>query len=141
MLIYLKILDSIIGLWAHIIKKIQGLIGIYYQLQSNNTTLFYCLSNGYLFLNLNFDKIQSYINLSYLYFLINLQNIFIQLFRQQFTVLVMFLAIMAYFFTNTDKYNFGWKAHIAHFYFPFYSEIIVVICSILAVAIKDLVVR
>ena len=57
MLIHLQILDSIMGLWAHMIEKIRGLVGIYYQLQSNGAALLCRLSDKHAFLDPNLDKI------------------------------------------------------------------------------------
>ena len=74
MLIQLQILDSIIGFWAHMIKKIRGLVGIHYQLQRNGAALLRCLFDGHAFLDPDLDKVWSPINLLYLYFLINLYN-------------------------------------------------------------------
>ena len=45
MLIYLRILDSIMKLRAHMMEKIWGLVGIYYQLQSNGAALLRYLSD------------------------------------------------------------------------------------------------
>ncbi len=59
------------------IEKIWDLIGIYYQLQNNGAIFLYCLSDGYIFLDLDLDKILSLINLLHLYFLISLHNILI----------------------------------------------------------------
>ena len=42
---------------AHMIKKIQDLIGIYYQLQNNGAALLRYLSDKHAFLDLNLDKI------------------------------------------------------------------------------------
>ena len=47
-------------------EKIWGLIGIYYQLQNNSAALLRRLSDGHTFLDLDFDKIWSPINLSHL---------------------------------------------------------------------------
>ena len=48
---------------------------------------------------------------------------------------------MAYFFTSIDSYDLGEKVYTAHFFSLFYGKMIVVICSMLAVAIKDLAMR
>ncbi len=60
--------------WAHIIEKIQGLIGIYYYLQNNGAKLLCRLFDGHAFLDPDLDKVWSLIDLSYLYFLISLHN-------------------------------------------------------------------
>ncbi len=65
MLIQLQILDSIIGFGTYMMEKIWDLISIYYQLQKNDATLLYCLSDGHKFLNLNLHKVWSPINLSH----------------------------------------------------------------------------
>ncbi len=46
-------------------EKIQGLVGIYYQLQNNGAALLYQLSDGHAFLDSDLDKIWSPINLSH----------------------------------------------------------------------------
>ena len=74
LLIQLQILDSIMGFQAHMMEKIQGLVGIHYQLQSNNAMLLRHLSDGHAFLDPDLDKVWSLIKLSHLYFLINLNN-------------------------------------------------------------------
>ena len=74
MLIQLQILDSIMGFRAHMIEKIRGLVGIYYQLQSNDAALLRRLSDGHAFSDPDLDKVWSLINLSHSYFLINLHN-------------------------------------------------------------------
>lgn len=74
MLIQSSILNSIMGFLAHMIEKIQGLISIYYLLQTNNAVLLSRLPDGHIFLESDFDKMFSSINLSYLYFLISLHN-------------------------------------------------------------------
>ena len=55
-------------------EKIWGLVGIHYQLQSNSAALLRRLSDRHAFLDPDLDKIWSLINLSHLYFLINLHN-------------------------------------------------------------------
>ena len=77
MLIQLQILDSIMGFRAYMIEKIQGLVSIHYQLQSNGAALLRRLSDGHAFLDSALNKIWSPINLSHSYFLINLHNILI----------------------------------------------------------------
>ncbi len=57
MLIQLQILDSMMGFRAHMMEKIQGLVGIYYQLQNNGAALLRCLSDGHAFLDLDLDKV------------------------------------------------------------------------------------
>ena len=57
MLIHLQILDSIMGLRAHMMEKIRGLVGIHYQLQSNGAALLRRLSDGHAFLDPDLDKI------------------------------------------------------------------------------------
>ena len=56
-LIQLQILDSIMSFRAHMIEKIRGLIGIYYQLQNNGAALLRCLSHGHAFLDPDLDKV------------------------------------------------------------------------------------
>lgn len=46
---------------------------------------------------------------------------------------------MTYFFFGTNSYGLGSKTHMSRFFSLFYDAIVVVICSILSVAIKDLV--
>lgn len=48
---------------------------------------------------------------------------------------------MACFFFDTDSYGFGKKTHTSHFSFFFCDKIVIMICSILAVIIKDLALR
>ena len=55
--------------------------------------------------------------------------------------MIIVLAIIAYFFTGINSYGLGWKVYTAHFFSPFCDEMIVFIYSMLAVAIKNLVVR
>ena len=74
MLIQLQIFDSIMGFRANMIEKIRDLVGIYYQLQSNGIAFLRRLSDGHAFLDLDLDKVWNSINLSHLYFLINLHN-------------------------------------------------------------------
>ncbi len=74
MLIQLQILDSIMGFRAHIMEKIQGLVGIHYQLQNNGATLLCRSSDGHAFLDSDLNKVWSPINLSHSYFLISLHN-------------------------------------------------------------------
>ena len=57
MFIQLQIPDLIIGFQIYMMKKIQDLIDIYYQLQNNCAVLLCCLSNKHTFLDLNFDKV------------------------------------------------------------------------------------
>lgn len=57
MFIYLQIFNSIIRLFAYIMGKIQGLVGIYYQLQNNNIALLCRLFDKYVFWDLDLDKI------------------------------------------------------------------------------------
>ena len=71
------ILDSIIGLGAHVMEKIRSLIGIHYQLQNNGAVFLYHLSDWHTLLDLDLDKILNPINLSYSYFLISLHNILV----------------------------------------------------------------
>lgn len=99
------------------------------------------LSNRHAVLDLNLDKVQHFINLSNLYFLISLYIIQIQLNRQQFIVTVIVLAIITYFFASLDSYNCGWKAYISCSFFLFCVEMVVIICFILTVAIKDLLLK
>lgn len=44
---------------THIIEKIRDLIGMYYQLQNNGAIFLKRLSNGYAFLDPDFNKVQS----------------------------------------------------------------------------------
>lgn len=60
------------------IDKIWGLVSIYYPLQNSNFALLSFLSNKYTFWDPDLDKIWSYINLSYLYFMISLCNTLIK---------------------------------------------------------------
>ncbi len=48
---------------------------------------------------------------------------------------------MTCFFSGTDSYGLGRKAYTSRFFSPFRGEMVVVICSMLAVAIKDLALR
>ena len=57
MLIHLQILVSIMALQAHMIEKIWNLVGIHYQLQSNNTVLSQRLYNKHMFLDPDLNKI------------------------------------------------------------------------------------
>ncbi len=57
MLIQLQIFDSIMGFRAHMMDKIQGLVGIHYQLQNNGAALLRRLSDGYAFLDPDLDKV------------------------------------------------------------------------------------
>ncbi len=140
-LIQLLILDSIMEFRAHMMEKIRGLVGIHYQLQNNGATLLHHLSDGHTFLDSDLDKVWSPINLSHSYFLISLHNSLIQPDRQRFTASVIVLAIMACFFSGTDSYGLGRKAHTSRFFTPFCGEMVVVICSMLAVAIQDQALR
>lgn len=45
------------GFRAQMIEKIRGLIGMYYQLQSNSIAFLKHLSNGHAFLDSDFDKV------------------------------------------------------------------------------------
>ena len=74
MLIQLQIFDSIIGFWAHIIEKIWGSVSIYFPLQNNGAAFLRRLLNRHAFLDLDLDKVRSFINLSHSYFMINLHN-------------------------------------------------------------------
>ena len=56
MLIQLQILDSIMDFQAHIMKKIWGLVDIYYELQSNGAMLLRRLSDGHMFLDPDLEK-------------------------------------------------------------------------------------
>ena len=141
MLIQLQILDSIMDFRTHMMEKIQGLVGIHYQLQSNSVALLHRLSDGHAFLDPDLDKVWSPINLSHLYILINLYNILIQPNRQRFTALAIVLAIIACFFSGINSYNLGRKAHTSRCFSLFCGKMVVVICSMLAVAIKDLALR
>lgn len=47
MLIQLQILNIIQGFRVYMIEKIQGLVGIYYQLQNNGATFLKCLFDGH----------------------------------------------------------------------------------------------
>ncbi len=51
------------------------------------------------------------------------------------------MAIMVYFFSGTDSYDLGRKAHTSRFFNFFCGEMVVIICSMLAVTIKDLALR
>lgn len=141
MIIQLEIFDSIMGFRAHMIEKNRSLVGVYYQLQNNGAVLFHCLSNGHTFLDPDLDKVWS-LNLSYSYFLIILFNTtLIQPNKQQFTALIIVLSIMACFFSGIDSYGFGQKTHTSRFFSFLSGEIVVVIYSMLAVAIKDLALK
>lgn len=48
------------------------------------------------------------------------------------------LAIKSYFFSGADSYSCGQKPHTFHYFLSFYREMIRVVCTMLAVAIKDL---
>ncbi len=74
LLIQLQILDSIMGFRAHMMEKIQSLVGIHYRLQNNGAALLRRLSDGHAFLDPDLDKVWSPINLSHLYSLISLHN-------------------------------------------------------------------
>lgn len=139
MLIQLRILDSIMGFWAYMMEKISGVVGIYYQLSNNDILLLHHLSNRHAFLDLDLDKVQSSINLSHLYFLLNLYNTLIQPNRQRFITPVIVLAIMTCFFSDTD--SLGQKAHTSCIFSFFCNEMVVVIYSMLADVIKDLASR
>lgn len=58
-------------------EKFWSLVDIYYQLQNNDILLLSRLSNGHTFLDSNFNKVLSPMNLSYFYFLISLYNVWI----------------------------------------------------------------
>lgn len=47
------------GFWAYIMEKIQGLVGMRYQLQSKNTAFLIHLFNEHVFLDPNFDKVKN----------------------------------------------------------------------------------
>lgn len=123
------------------IEKILGLIGIYYYLQNNSPALLRHLFDWHAFLDLDIVKVQNLINLLYLYLLISLHNVLIQPYRQQFIVPVIVLTIMACFFSSINSYSLGKKTNTSHLLSSFYSKIVIVICFILAIAIKDLVLR
>lgn len=74
MFFWLWIFDSIISFWAYLIEKIGHIIGINYKFQSNNNILLRFLSNKHAFLDANLNKISYLINLSDLYFFINLYS-------------------------------------------------------------------
>ncbi len=122
-------------------EKIWGLFDIYYQLQNHDTALLHRLSDRHAFLDLDLDKVWNPINLSHSYFLISLHNLLISSDRQRFTAPVNVLAIMTCFFSDTDSYGLGRKAHMSRFFTLFRGEIVIVICSMLAVVIQDLALR
>ncbi len=51
------------------------------------------------------------------------------------------MAIMVCFFSGTDSYGFSQKAHMSCFFTLFCGELVVVICSMQAIAIQDLALR
>lgn len=51
---------------------------------------------------------------------------------------VIVFIIKSCFFFKTNNYNLKQKFYISHFFFLFYKQIIQVICTILAIVIKDL---
>lgn len=53
----LEILDSIMGFQTQMMGKIWDLIGIHYQLYSNDAILLTHMSDGYVFLDLDLDKV------------------------------------------------------------------------------------
>lgn len=145
-MLYLQILDFNMGLPAYIIKKIYDRKNIrpdWYLLPvQNNCAIFLRhLSDWYIFLDLDLDKLQSLINLRHSYFWINLHKTLIQPNMQKFTVPVIVLAIIAYFFIGIDSYSFDQKMYTACFFSLFWDEIIVVIGFILVVTIKNLAVK
>ena len=50
----------------------------------------------------------------------------------------MVLVIMICFFSDTNSYSFGRKAHMSRFFGFFCGKMVIVIYSMLAIAIKDL---
>ena len=51
------------------------------------------------------------------------------------------MAIMTCFFSGTDSYGFGKKAHTSHFFSLFCDEMVIIIYFMLTVAIKNLALR
>ena len=49
--------------WVYMIKKIWGLVNMHYHLQNNYDIFLKHFFNWYLFLDLDFDKIQSFIQI------------------------------------------------------------------------------
>ena len=47
-------------------------------------------------------------------------------------------AIKSCFFSRANSYNFGQKSYTYHFFISFCKEMIIVVCAILVVVIKDL---
>lgn len=140
-LFQLQIFDSIIGFPAYMIEKIRGLVGVHYQFQIITVALLCFLSNRHGFLNLDLHKIQSS-HLLHSYFLISLYNTrLIQPNRQPFTTLVIILAIIVCFFSSKNSYSLSQKANISRFFSYFSSEIVIIIRSMLALAIKYLTLK
>lgn len=119
-------------------EKIWGLVGTHYWLQNNDATLLRYLSNRHAFLDSDLDKIWSLMNLSHLYFQKSLQNLIIQLNRQQFIASIIILAVMVCFYSSSDSYGLGQNAHMFHFFTFFCNGMIIVIYSMLAIDIQDL---